>query len=82
MAELIIAADLTALGAAARELGATFGASDHSESAPSLGHGGADAALAEFHSAMRTHRQAISEHAATGAASLRGFMLAFHQAGE
>lgn len=82
MAELIIAADLSALGAAAGELGAAFAASDHTEMMPSLGHAGADAALADFHSASRDHRQAVSAHAATGAASLRGFVLAFHTAGE
>lgn len=74
---------LGALGDAARSLGGVAaGSSDHSGSTPSLGHADSDAALADFHSAMREHSSGLAGHAAQGAASMHGYLLAFHTAGE
>lgn len=83
MSGLIIAADLGALGDAARSLGGVAaGSSDRSGSTPSLGHADSDAALADFHSAMREHSSGLAGHAAQGAASMHGYLLAFHTAGD
>ena len=82
MSGLLIAADISALGDAARSLGGAVGGSDHSRSMPSLGHPDGDSAVSDFHSAMSDHADRLAQHAAQGASSLQGFILAFHQAGE
>lgn len=80
MSSIIVAADLGVLGDAAAQLAATFGGSDSPDEKPTLGHPGAEAALGRFATATRDQHRALADQGAAGAATLRGFALAFHHA--
>ena len=82
MSGLIIAADLGALGDAARSLGGSLATTAPTTSMPSLGHPEGDSAVADFHEAMQRHSATLAAHVAAGSASLQGFLIAFRTAGE
>ncbi|GAB2474620.1 hypothetical protein [Jatrophihabitans fulvus] len=77
---LIVAADLSALNAAAGDLAATFSTTSDADDASDLGHAGAEDALRGFSAAARAGRQQLADHGRAGADTLRGFALAFHHA--
>lgn len=82
MAGLYIVADLSSLGAAARLFA---GAGDNPATAgslPSFGHAGADAAAERFRAAADRHAQHMVEANRNAAGILRGYVVAFHAAGD
>jgi hypothetical protein len=83
MAGLYVAADLSALGAAAGELGASArtAAGRDRPQLPSTGHADCAAGLAEFSSALAAHAARLAEHAAQGAGALTGYLVSFQRAG-
>ena len=83
MSALYVAADLSSLGDAARQLSAGVGVTrgPSGSALPSFGHPAADAGIADFARAVQGYAAGLAAAAGKGAGSLVGYAVAFHEAG-
>jgi hypothetical protein len=78
---LLIVADISSLGHAARSLGSAGGGAGPAVAPPSLGDAGADGALGDFASAIHQHASRLADASDRASRSMHGYAIGFHQAG-